>query len=445
MNSIRTKREHSAMPDQKGYINSLTELIKRIPVFDSHEHIYRGSGLCRDFFTAVMSTYVFTDILSAGYIKNTVELCDCSRDDSERWRIFEPIWNEVKLTGYAQCISQGVAEVYGVQEITGQTIGLIQEKFRNQTIDCDIFKFLRTNANITGGSICLNEFPPYFIPVPPGWFMVPKIDEGLIELTSTVKIERLCGYLNATLPASIDDYCDCAVAYLEMLRSEHGVRVFKTGQAYRRQISYSNPDRASVEDIYRSLLSSGELAFNTTIPLQDYIMHKLLVWMEKKNIIMQIHTGLTAGKELIERTGAHHLESLLMQHPNLRVVIFHGSYPFTSYLGALIKNYPNVYADMCWLHAISPAGARQALREWLELFLYTKIFAFGGDFRLDEVPFCSIGHLSLARRNVASVLGGMTDEGLMSECEAAHVAECLMFRNAQAVYQDAIQACPYQK
>jgi predicted TIM-barrel fold metal-dependent hydrolase len=145
-----------------------------------------------------------------------------------------------------------------------------------------------------------------------------------------------------------------------------------------------------------------------------------------------IHTGYQAGiKNDIRNARATLLWSLLRDYPKARFDLFHGSFPYTGDMSVLGKYFPNVWLNMCWMHLMSPEGARRALSEWLDLVPVTKIFAFGGDFRdVEHIP----GHLELARTGVARVLADKVTEGRMAEKDAVKVARLLFYENPKKFY-----------
>jgi hypothetical protein len=93
--------------------------------------------------------------------------------------------------------------------------------------------------------------------------------------------------------------------------------------------------------------------------------------------------------------------------------------------------FPNVYADMCWVHIISPVAARNILSEWLELFPYTKINGFGGDYCLVDGVY---GHQYLARRNIAAVLSEKVEDGLFSVEEACRIGKAILHDNPVRIF-----------
>jgi predicted TIM-barrel fold metal-dependent hydrolase len=112
--------------------------------------------------------------------------------------------------------------------------------------------------------------------------------------------------------------------------------------------------------------------------------------------------------------------------------IFHAGYPFTSEVGVLAKMFPGVYADMCWMHIISPSVARRTLDEWIETVPASKIFGFGGDYLFAEGAYA---HSMLARENIARVLASKIADGYITGSEALRIAQMILHDNAQEFFK----------
>ena len=75
---------------------------------------------------------------------------------------------------------------------------------------------------------------------------------------------------------------------------------------------------------------------------------------------------------------------LLKLHRDTPYVFMHMNYPYENELVAICKHYTNAYADMCWAWIINPAASVRFLKEFLMAAPATKIFTFGGDYRMVE-------------------------------------------------------------
>jgi predicted TIM-barrel fold metal-dependent hydrolase len=166
--------------------------------------------------------------------------------------------------------------------------------------------------------------------------------------------------------------------------------------------------------------------------LSDYMLHRLLERADDDNIPVQIHTGyLALNWGSLGGTKALLLIPLFEKYRRVRFDIFHGSWPWTSELGAIAKNYPNVYPDLCWAWAMNPAETERTLYEWLDGVPHNKIFAFGADTGL---PWCNVGYSMQARGGIARVLEEKIRRGVFSESTAEEVASAIMLKNGEQFY-----------
>jgi len=123
---------------------------------------------------------------------------------------------------------------------------------------------------------------------------------------------------------------------------------------------------------------------------------------------------------------------VLLKHRNTKFDIYHAGIPWPRDLGVLAKDFPNAHLNLCWCHIISPRMTQSFLDEWIDLVPINKIMGFGGDYGkpVEKV----YGHLQMAKENIARVLAGRIDDGLMSEGEAVGVAKRLLYDNPKELY-----------
>lgn len=51
---------------------------------------------------------------------------------AERWELFEPYWEHIRLTGYSQSILEGFRGLYGVDELTAGTVDPLSEAIQRE-------------------------------------------------------------------------------------------------------------------------------------------------------------------------------------------------------------------------------------------------------------------------------------------------------------------------
>ncbi len=228
-------------------------------------------------------------------------------------------------------------------------------------------------------------------------------------------------------------------------RMKEGTRLgaLKIGMAYARDLSVGDPTRHEAEAAFSRIRSrktaydgiqqeGGALSAREGRPLGDYLFHRLMERADADDIPVQIHTGYLAGNwGALVGTNASLLIPVFDKYRRVRFDIFHGSWPYTSELGATGKNYPNVYPDLCWAWTMNPAQSERALSEWLDAVPFNKIFGYGAD---TGYPWCDVGYARQARIGIARVLEQKIEAGYFSQETAEEVGAAVMLRNGEEFF-----------
>ena len=158
----------------------------------------------------------------------------------------------------------------------------------------------------------------------------------------------------------------------------------------------------------------------------EYKVYHICRLAGEHGIIVQIHTGLGTMKD----TSPLFLKELIGALPDTQFDLFHGGYPWMDDLLGLLHNYPNVYADLCWLPIISVSAAKRFLREALEIGGCDRIL-WGCDTWTSEESYGAV----LAFRHVLSeVLSDMYEEGYLSLDETCYTAGQIWHGNAARLF-----------
>jgi predicted TIM-barrel fold metal-dependent hydrolase len=228
-----------------------------------------------------------------------------------------------------------------------------------------------------------------------------------------------------------------------MFKATGRLAAFKLAIAYERDLVIHDPTVQEAErafDRIRECATSQEGVQTATgsevirefRPLADYLIHHLLRRADDEDIPVQIHTGyLTEHWGPLAGTKALHLLPVFEKYRGVRFDVFHASWPWTSELCAIAKNYPNVYPNMCWMWAMNPTESERTLAEWLDGVPFNKIFAFGSD---TEFPWCSVGYAIQARMGIARVLEEKVRRGFFSGATAKEVASAIMLTNGEQLH-----------
>jgi predicted TIM-barrel fold metal-dependent hydrolase len=133
----------------------------------------------------------------------------------------------------------------------------------------------------------------------------------------------------------------------------------------------------------------------------------------------------------VDRIPAGNLCALLKRYSKARFVLMHIAYPYSQELVALVKHYPNAYADLCWAWSIDPHSSVDFVRRFLHAAPANKLFAFGGDTRW---PTSALAYAIQARRWLTKALEAEVADGELNEPEAIRLATRLMHGNQLACF-----------
>jgi hypothetical protein len=422
---------------------TITKTVQMIRIIDTHEHLLQEKErIARkpDLFGTFLENYVSSDLVSAGMQKEDLEKVRDSRVPlQERWRLFKPFWERVENTGFSRALKIAARDLYGVDGLNDQTykrLALRMEKANK----AGLYRWILKGRCGIDMSILDSSSTP-LEHVDRGFFApVARFDDFAMcrDRNDIETLGKRCG----RRIHSFSEFVGCLELEFEKL-SKVIVGV-KTGLAYLRSLDFKKVSQSDAEEVFASIfdqeyfrtlqLDSGQeiisegLSLKDTKPFQDFIVHKIIQLAAEKKLPMQIHTGFQEGNEnIITNSDPTLLINLFREYQEVRFDIFHGSYPYTGELAALAKNFPNVYIDMCWLHIISPSGARRALSEWLDVVPWNKIFGFGGDYVFVEGVY---GHAVIARENISRVLMEKVEEGSFTKEQAISLARKLLRDNA---------------
>jgi predicted TIM-barrel fold metal-dependent hydrolase len=282
--------------------------------------------------------------------------------------------------------------------------------------------------------VCLND--QYWAPVPlavdPEFFALAQKFDGYVMPITPGGI----GKLNRDSNTDITNVAGLKRAMEKMfdLALQAGMVTIKSTAAYQRDLHFREVSAADAERSFSALMKGSETAVEPRPyrDLADHMFHHLCSLADAHHIPFQIHTGLQAGNgNYVANTRPAALTNLFLKFSRVQFDLFHIGYPYWRECLVLAKTFPNVYADFCWMHIVSPSGARTALHEFLDSVPSNKIMGYGGDYRYPELSYA---HLVMARRNIVQVLAERTEAGLNTETEAGELARLMLHDNPAALF-----------
>jgi predicted TIM-barrel fold metal-dependent hydrolase len=435
-------------PARRGASRSLEarlgKAIGEMELADTHEHIHpekeRLSGVT-DFFT-LASHYVLGDVVSAGLPReNQAVIFNPAAGLKQRWEAFEPWWRHARFSGYSQALRLTVRELYGCEEISLKTLPGLNDAIRAMVKPGFFDAVLREKAGIrfvvvddNWNAEPVRLEPDYFYAAHKfDRFVTPgsRANVAALEKAGGVSITTLGGLKNA------------AEASFARGLATGGMVAVKSTLAYNRTLEFEETGEAEAERDFERMMkdeappppspNGWKRAYTRPYKrMEDHMMHHILRLAEAHQLPVQLHTGILAGNGgRLVNTNPTPLTNLFFLYPRTPFDLFHISYPYQGELSVLAKIFPNVYANFCWAHIISPEVARRTLHEFLETIPVNKIFGFGGDYNLAELAY---GHARLARMNVARVLAEKVEDGYATENEAVEIASLLLRENGERMY-----------
>ena len=423
--------------------------VESIKIIDTHEHLpSEEQRLAKqvDVLNEFYLHYTSSDLIAAGMSEEELLYTrDTSITLDDRWEVFEPWWQRIRNTGYSRCIEIAAHDLYGVDGINRGTYKQLQKRLTERNKPGLYRWVLKEKAGIeisildelTGShDVDLEFFAP-----------VLRVGE-FVNLSNRYEVETYAKMLGATVH-SFDDLVKLVKTRFTSLEAK--IAGIKIALAYRRPLYFEKRSYAEAEEAFNSIyktrtfhreiidadkdysrMTPDSPGTDALKPMQDYLVHLAIIEAGKRELPIQIHTGLHEGNEnILTNSDPMQLVNLFMEYKEAKFDIFHGSWPYCGQLGALAKNYPNVYLDMSWMHIISPAKARTALSEWLDEVPVNKILGFGGDYLAVEGSY---GHSVIARDNIAKVLACKVDDGDYSIEEAKQYASMMLRDNPMKLF-----------
>ena len=421
--------------------SGIYDFVMNHPLFSHHDHhcpFKEFEEKKQDYDAASFLGYADADIETAAGPRSYGK-------SSARERI-STYWPMIRTTGYGQAVTLGCKALFNLDysaenynTITEKLQSLLRAKSASEVYDY----FVRAKSNIKW---VLQD--SYFAPgntdmlqadMYPGYYRFAWRMDGLFSISDATPIElleRLTGKNIHTL----NNLVEAMNLNIDKFKVTGKLATFKLGIAYARDLIIQNPTELDAEVAFNQLrynkdarVSAQESDRNSDQvkyrALSDYMIHRLLQRASDEDVPVQIHTGYLAGNwNALDGTKALHLIPVFQKYRKVRFDVFHASWPWTSELGAIAKNYPNVYPDMCWVWAMNPSESERTLAEWLDGIPFNKIFAFGSD---TSLPWCSVGYSIQARLGIARVLEEKKRKGYFSETTAKEVAAAIMLQNGE--------------
>ena len=401
-------------------------------IIDTHEHIdpyknyvYSEEGEPPDVLRDYLSHYISTDLQSAGMSAGDLSIVtDYKLDITGRFKILEPYLERVKNTSYYRSLEIAAKKIHKINGISLKTIVELNEKFK-KAASCENY-----------GRYIMKDLCNIERSINDNWsqdmrWSTTDLFVPACQFSPDRHISETTGF---------DEYCENYKNYF-LKQKNDGMKTIKTPMAYWRTLHIEDVKYKTAKELYKkaakkyfkSKKESPDAEFELPRKLEDYMLRVLLKAADEDNFVIQIHTGLQEGMGgNLEYSNPMLLKNLFNKYPGLTFDLFHTGYPYERELAVLAKTHANVYIDFCWTHIISPFAARAAFYEMLDVVPHTKIFGFGGDYIFYDGV---VGHLTLAKQNICTVLAQKTCGG---ECDidlAEKILQAVLYDNAKRAFK----------
>lgn len=251
----------------------------------------------------------------------------------------------------------------------------------------------------------------------------------LHEFTERADLESVGGLCDAPV-YSLDELIAVIGELIDQV-IQRGVVGLKDHAAYTRGLRFGPADRGRAEGELRRLLD-GERFETGARALSDYLFHEIVRLSIDHQVPMVIHTGYLVGSA-DPKANLRHFVPIIEAYPEARFDLYHLNYPWFEDLLAVMKRFPNTWANCCWTHIIDPAGTIEFLRRALCTIPANHILGFGGDFR--DTPEPVLAHLDIALDNISAALGEAIRAGWCSRETALEIARLWLYENPRGLYQ----------
>jgi len=399
----------------------LVKEFEKFEVVDAHEHLppepARTSAKV-DVFT-LFSHYTRTDIITAGMSPQDYDrLLNPDLPLEMRWKMFEPYLEQIRYGSYARPAFIAAKEFYGQEDISRKTYQAITKAMQAFNKPGIYKKVLREKCNIR---VALTQAgrTDYDLDL-----LVPLMPmDTYAGIWSWDQIQRNSQDLDMRVN-SLDDYIAIMGAGVRRWKSQGVVGLKMASQPF------SPPDRKEACECFERIRSQGAQNLGHINPLWTYLMNQMLDICAKEGLTVAVHSGVWGDFRQLDPT---HMIPVVTSHPNTRFDLYHAGIPYVREAGQMGKNFPNVWLNLCWCHIVSPRMTCSFLDEWVDMVPINKIIAFGGDYGhpVEKV----YGHLVMAREDIARVLAGRIEDGLMTEDEAVAIGQKWFFDNPREAYR----------
>ena len=410
--------------------SDLTTFLQTTTVADTHEHMRSEEQWLRegppDVLADIFSNYSPADLVSAGMSEpDMTELLQGKKDSLERrWATVQEPWKRIRFTGYGEAVAIGARELYGIEELSLQSIIAAQPRYaalRRPGAQLKLFK----DAGLDHMQINdLQRRPPKPDAVAPEFYLY---DLSWVQMSiHDVDYAQLAEWTGVT----VKDLATLRQA-IEAMFARYGRNAIavKLQQAYSRPLWWEKRSDAEAELALQAILHDPKgVDVRLRHCLGDWCLARGVEQAGALKLPVKFHTGYIAGTARMQLDDIRPagLCALLREYPQARFVFMHMGYPYSEELISLAKHYTGVYASMCWAWSIAPRQACEFVRRFIHTAPVSKLLAFGGD---SAWPTPTVAYCRQMRKWLTRALEQEVADGDLSERQAIEVAGQILREN----------------
>lgn len=423
------------------------------PFIDTHEHLPDEAvrlsdknpfGNAVDDWSLVFSHYLDSDFLTAGMPRDAYQkFYESNASPREKWKLIEPYWPAVKNTGYAQAVRHSIRELYGVENLSADTVEQVQagyfktrQKGFYQRILRDLSKIESCQVNSTTQPFNESATPTLLMQDLGLEWMFAEGQLWWLSKPTGIEVKDLADWHRV-----IDWWFSKYGRYAVAVKSRH---------AYERNIDYKKTPAEAVEGIFKKKVAGEKLPPEEQKMMEDHLFWYAVGKATELHLPIKLHTGYYVGDNHMPLSRLMHNASsacdLCLADADARFIFMHICYPYYEEILSVAKQYTNAYIDMCWSWIINPVAAKDFLKKYLVTAPTDKLLTFGGDYLYVEPV---LGHAMMARRGIALALSELVEEGWLTPNDAFELIDPIMHGNARKIFRldekrSVLQNVPWQ-
>lgn len=443
LNSAAAESPAPALPRSGGPASAFQEISERVlntPLVDTHEHLIeekerlQGATSSRvpcDDWALLFSHYLNSDLLTAGMPKADMDrFLSPQTDPLAKWKLIAPYWPAVKNTGYAQAVRLTLRHLYGVEELSADSVDKVQAGYEQTRRPGFYRRILQDLAKIDSCQVNSLTGQPFHCSDMP---MLLMQDLSIVGMFAGPNIQQYAPPTGLEVKA-LSDWHEVIRWWFE--RCGQLAVAIKSQQAYSRDIDYARVPPETAEPVFRKVLQKDPVSSAERKALEDHLFWFAVDQATAQGLPVKLHTGYYAGQNSMPlnrlRQNAGSAAELCRLAPETKFVFMHICYPYYEELLALAKQWTNAHVDMCWAWIVNPLAAKDYFKKHIVTAPVNKLLPFGGDY-IPVEPV--LGHALVARRGMAQALFELVQEGWLTLRDALDLVEPILHGNADRIFR----------